>query len=291
MFTLMSPLPFAPERPSAAAPRAPQALLARIAGCGLFGLATVAAQAQFKESFSDPAQWGNGKPPVQWASSGNGATPPQETDIGIREAHPLAAESGPYLRVAVASEETNKRWNVHLRYPTKELAQPYTVSFLYRLEEVPGGRLNANLGKVMICEWSGEGTPLIAGAERTIWAIQSTREASAPEWILSNGHGYDESGNILDGVSTGVRVDLGSTYSFTIEVDPLQNRYRVKIANTDGGGSGAFTSEWLRFDLAANLGGRSLVFLEHKRRGEGTVAFSLDEVAVEAGLLQEEVTQ
>ncbi len=242
------------------------------------------------ETFSESAA-GQSVLPKEWKSSGTGGQPPQEAAVAIVEAQPLRAGGGAYLNVAVTSEGTNKRWNVHRHYPVLDSAEPYTVSFLFRLDEALGGRITPNFAKMVFFDWNGTASPLAASTENATWAIQSTRESSTPEWILSTGAGFDEAGNILDGVSSEVYLQLGDVYAFTVWVDPARNRYRARVENLNyeasKPGAASHTSGWLDFALKSGLGGKAVVFLEHKRRGEGQVAFSLDDVRVQPGLAEE----
>jgi len=250
----------------------------------LFAFDGEVAKGDFADQFSDPGKWSK-RVAEGWKSQGNGGDSPQAAEISVQSDNPLSADGGAYLKVAVSSEGTNKRWAV-LR-PHFGLSGAYTLSFLYRLDEAVGGHLSPDFGKMMFFQWNGIGSPLLASAENATWAIQSTRESAAPEWIFSNGAGFDGSGNIIDGKGSGVLLNMKDAYLFELFVEPEKSRYKATVRNLShregSPGAADFTSEWLDFAWKGGSVDGAFVFLEHKRRNSGVVAFSLDDVKLKKG--------
>jgi len=151
---------------------------------------------------------------------------------GIESASPLNG-GGNYLNVDFLAGRTTEsgRGGVTRQYDNAEqdYTQPHTITFDYRVDSFPTGFDNFN-DRIQIVDanlstagTTGQNTWGLYVIAQNIWGT------AGHVWTTQDGAGF--AGSLTD-LTPAMTVVEGTTYSFTLDLDPANNQYDVSV--TDG---------------------------------------------------------
>lgn len=198
-----------------------------------------------------------------WGSAGSENI---EIVASVISDHPLSADAPEYLLLDF-QDFTGRGNSIHLLqrgYATTELfdtTEPHRFSFLLRIDDLSKWHSG---NSIFICD----SPPVIRNFGRSeqegiTWAIVGQEIDGERRWTMGNGGGFEHS-LTEDGYDPGLWMLEDHVYSFTVLVDPQNNRYRVHGVNLDHvegetPGVPSFTSDWLAFEAPNHQVAENLV--------------------------------
>ncbi len=192
-----------------------------------------------------------------WVESRNNTTSnPLIINAGVTAANPLGTGGGNYLSVDFEGSTggANREASVNRLYGdfgtfSKDTA--HTVSFLLRFDALSGS-FNGSNNTIFIMDGAGN-----IPNTSTRWAASAWgSNVNDLQWAFSSGAGFSngvpQTSEEHPRVLSDVFIITGAVYSFEIDVEPAQKRYRVAIENQkfdviEDPGVGSFISDWLPF--------------------------------------------
>jgi len=211
----------------------------------------------------------------------------QMTGTQVLSSYPLATGGGNYLDASIDMDadvtDANQGQGCVARtyddyYGDFSAALPHTIQFKVRIDEsMSGGTFTSDLDRYYFFDNPTATNGTRAENSWAVFAFGANYGTSvAKKWAFYNGlqDGGAFSENRL--VNTGMSVVTGTTYDFTITVDPANRRYDASIYN--GSTTASFTG--LGFRTASAAVGRVLHFGGKGNQPADLRAFSLDSVLI-----------
>jgi len=209
------------------------------------------------------------------------------TTFTVESTAPLRTGAGNYLKIDYQRNDTggSNRAGVARPFATTgptgvDIAQPYTISFDFRIDELKGWDASGD----QIAFSSENVTTIGSFAGTAPWALWL--RADKPGWQVRDGNGAG-GGDFLDFAELGLdTIEVGAVYSVTVEMDPLVGRYDLTIrvgtkvyraSDLNGGdwlGFGGTTQEAKAFNV--------LQFRATMNGEEDGIAWSMDNLRVAA---------
>ncbi|AHF90170.1 hypothetical protein OPIT5_07965 [Opitutaceae bacterium TAV5] len=124
-----------------------------------------------------------------------------------------------------------------------DVTRAYTVSFSLTFDDLTGFTSSADY--IGIFDSPSQQTGVAVGGTTNSWAFQITGNSKTIQW--NNGN---RDGGSAAFVSSGITVETGKVYTFTVDVDPATLSYTASIT-TDGNPVSTVTSTSLGFRSAA----------------------------------------
>lgn len=264
-------------------------LLKHALACSLPFLIPFIAAGQIVANFTDgmtseevdgyPGQAGDG-----WITSWTTFTQSDTTSTPtVINTSPLLASSGNYLSTTVTKPTGgNARAGVSRSYGATDLIAldaAHSISFLYRLDATDGSWHDANLFYIM------DG-PVDLPGSTTTWSIAGIRDDGIFQWAFSSGNGYAASGIPSSPLVPDLRLIFGHVYTFTVSVDPANQRFRVFVENLsyvedETPGIASFLTPWTDFEADVDAVSGNLSFGSRMIGGTDRFrTFSIDEIAI-----------
>lgn len=174
-------------------------------------------------------------------------------DKQARNVDPLTGDSGTYMQFRMSATNNNSRqWANSRTYTSNggfDVNASATYSFLYRPDDISSF---AGGGASFIQIKDGGG---IFSNSGVTWFIDS-RGGTTKTWQVGNGDGIGG----ISGVDSGLQINAGDTYQFTIVSNPTTDTWDVTIDNLDDA-SGAFSTAGLGYVFDNTQQAGNLVFL------------------------------
>ncbi|RRJ98999.1 hypothetical protein Ga0100231_000715 [Opitutaceae bacterium TAV4] len=164
----------------------------------------------------------------------------------------LVADDYLKVSVAVAGDSTPRRSSLNRAYnsgstATIDTTATYTLTFDLRFDDLTG--FSTKDDYIGIFDSPTRQTSVAVGGVANSWAFQITGNSKTIQWNSGS-----KDGGVANFVSSGVIVETGKLYTFTVTVNPTDHSYIASIV-TDGAPASTVTSSALGFrSAAADLG-------------------------------------
>lgn len=166
-----------------------------------------------------------------------------------------------------------------------DLTLPTTITFNLRIDELTGWG-DANDYITVHGNAASAGTNFnVSGASTFIiraYAVSPSAGLNADEWLFYNGAANGGGFSAANFENSGMAISAGTTYTFTITNDPDAKTYTVSIFDGNSTVTTASPRGW-RATTASN----SIAFNQKVSAGTDVIAYSLDDITVEANVAEQ----
>ncbi len=207
-----------------------------------------------------------------WSSS-NAAT----MNGTVTNASPLVTGGGNYLSItANGTGEKAIRRQFDGSVSGQDVTQPYQIKFNIRIDSRTGWDAASDVISIMDRSTAGSATSTTSAFIIRVYGATPGASKPANQWLLYNGAKDDGAFDVNKLVDSGMAVAVGTTYQFTINLNPANRDYTVSIYD----GVNTVNSSAMGFRTSAFSGREHLHFHNIQSAAQDSTVFSIDRIEV-----------